>query len=251
MKIVSWNVNGIRSVLNKGFNKFVDLENPDILCIQEIKAHPEQAGKILGNYPYHYWNSAVKKGYSGTAIFSKIKPLNYHNGIGIGKHDNEGRVITLEFKDFYIVNVYTPNSGRGVTRLKYRVEWDNDFLHYLKELDKKKPVIACGDFNVAHTDIDLSNPKPNYNKTAGYMQVEIDGMTNFIKNNFIDSFREFHKEGGLYSYWSYMFNARKKNIGWRIDYFLVSKRFIENVKGSLILKDIMGSDHAPIELIIG
>ena len=185
-----------------------------------------------------FWHHAEKPRYSGTAIFSRTSPVRGTNGVGIEKHDKEGRVITLEFDKFYLVTVYVPNSGRGTPRLKYRVEWDKDFLKYLKKLEKKKNVVVCGDFNVAHTEIDLANPKSNYNKTAGYTQVEIDGSSNYIKNGFIDSFREFTKEGEHYTYWSYMFNARKKNIGWRIDYFLVSDKFKSHLKDSFILSKI-------------
>ena len=248
MKIVSWNVNGIRAVLKKNFLDFVKKEDPDILCIQETKAHPDQVDDMLEKYEYHHWNSAVKKGYAGTAIFSKEKPISIAYGVGKKEHDQEGRVITLEFGKFYLVNVYTPNSGRGLKRLDYRKGWDKDFLKYLKKLDKKKPVILTGDLNVAHTEIDLANPKENYNKTAGYTQVEIDGITNLLNDGFIDTFRMFTKGGGHYTYWAYFFNARAKNVGWRIDYFCVSKRFTKNIKDSYMLSKIMGSDHCPIGL---
>ena len=246
MKIISWNVNGIRAVLVKGFLDFVQKENPDILCIQETKAHPDQVDLVLNDYKHHYWNSAVKKGYSGTAVFSKIKPLNVFNNIGISEHDTEGRVICLEFENFFLINVYVPNSGRGLLRFKYRQKWDKDFCDYLKKLEKEKAIIVCGDFNVAHKEIDLANPKSNYNKTAGYMQEEIDGMNRYISQGFVDTFREFCKEPKKYSYWSYMLNARKRNIGWRIDYFLVSKDYIKNINFSFILENVLGSDHCPI-----
>ena len=245
MKIISWNVNGIRAVLKKGFLDFVEKENPDILCLQETKAHPEQVDISLSQYPHHYWNSAEKKGYSGTAIFSKVEPISMTEKIG-HEFDSEGRVIALEFEKFYLVNVYTPNSGRGLVRLELRQEWDYKFSKFLKNLEKKKPVILCGDLNVAHKEIDLKNPKSNYNKTAGYTQVEIDGIQNYIDKGFVDTFREFNKEPGNYTYWSYMFQARQKDIGWRIDYFLVSKTFMKNIKKSFILKDVMGSDHCPV-----
>jgi len=246
MKILSWNVNGIRAMFKKDFIAQVKRLNPDILCVQETKAHPDQVDEKLTMYEHHFWNAAEKKGYAGTAIFSKHKPLNVTYDIGVKKHDNEGRVITLELEKFYLVNVYVPNSGNGLVRLSYRKTWDKDFLKYLKKLEKKKPVVLCGDLNVAHTEIDLKNPKPNYNKTAGYTQTEIDGFDNFVNAGFVDTFREFVKEGGHYSFWSYRFSARKKNIGWRIDYFLVSKKLKSKVKDSFILSKVMGSDHCPV-----
>jgi exodeoxyribonuclease III len=246
MKIISWNVNGIRAALKKGFLDFVKTEKPDILCLQETKAHPDQVDEMLKNYEHHYWNSAEKKGYSGTVVFSKIKPLSVMYGTDTENHKGEGRIIALEYDDFYLVNVYTPNSGRGLLRLDYRQEWDKNFLKYLKKLEKKKPVILCGDLNVAHTDIDLKNAKSNYNKTAGYTQVEIDGFENYLKAGFIDTFREFNKEPGNYTYWSYMFNARAKNVGWRIDYFVMSPSLRERLKNSFILPKVMGSDHCPV-----
>ncbi len=249
MKLVSWNVNGIRAVMKKGFLDFVKKENPDVLGIQETKAHPDQVDEMLKEYEYHYWNSAQKKGYAGTAVFSKVKPLSVGYGTGFketDEEDTEGRVLTLEFENFYFVTVYTPNSGRGLVRLDFRQEWDKAFLKFLQELEEKKPVVLCGDLNVAHTEIDLKNPKPNYNKTAGYTQVEIDGIQKYFDHGFVDTFRMFEKEGGHYTYWSYMFSARQKNIGWRIDYFLVSKSVKDKVKKSWILKDVMGSDHCPV-----
>jgi len=246
MKIISWNVNGIRAAMKKGFVDFVKKEKPDILCVQETKAHPDQVDSLLEDYEYHYWNSAEKKGYSGTAIFSKIKPLTVHYGKDKESHKGEGRIITLEFKKFFLVTVYTPNSGSELKRLDYRAEWDKKFLKYLQKLEKDKPVILCGDLNVAHTEIDLSNPKPNYNKTAGYTQTEIDGLQKYIGGGFVDSFREFNKEPGHYSYWSYRFNCRKKDIGWRIDYFLVSAGLKKKLKKAFILKEVTGSDHCPV-----
>ena len=248
MKIVSWNVNGIRSVLKKGFLEFLNKEKPDIICIQETKAHAEQVDEMLSDYK-HYWNSAEKKGYSGTAIFTKEK-YSATVGIGINEHDKEGRVITLELPQFYLINAYIPNSKRGLLRLDYRKKWDKDFLEYIKKLEKKKPVILCGDLNVAHTEIDLTNPKSNYNKTAGYTQVEIDGFENLLKSGFVDTFREFNKEPGNYTYWLPMFKSRERNVGWRIDYFIVSKELIKKVKKSYILNKVMGSDHCPIVLEI-
>jgi len=250
MEIISWNVNGLRATLKKGFLDFVKKENPDILCIQETKAHKDQIDIMLKEYPYHYWNSAERKGYSGTAIFSKIKPISVLKGINHSV-DNEGRVITLEFEDFYLVNVYTINSGRGLPRLGLRNKWDNHFLKFLKSLEEKKPVVLCGDLNVAHKEIDLANPKSNYNKTAGYTQIEIDGFQCYIDNGFMDTFREFSKDPGQYTYWGVWNNLRERNIGWRIDYFLVSDLLMEKVKKSFILNEIMGSDHCPIGIEIG
>jgi len=255
MKLISWNVNGIRACIKKKCLYPIPELQPDIFCIQETKAHPDQVDTTLKDFPlesfpYRYWNAAEKAGYAGTAIFSKIKPLQIVNDMGIKEHDKEGRIIAAEFADFYLVNVYVPNSGRGLPRLKYRQQWDADFLHYLKNLEKKKPVIVCGDFNVAHTEIDLANPKSNYNKTAGYMQEEIDGFNNFIKAGFIDTFREFHKEGSHYTFWSNMFGARARNVGWRIDYFLISPSLRKHLKDAFILPKIMGSDHCPVGIEI-
>ena len=245
MKFISWNVNGIRAVIKKGFYDFINEYNPDIICIQETKAHKEQVDLILPDYPYQYWNSAVKKGYSSTAIFSKKKPLNIINDMGIEEHDQEGRVIALEFEEYYLVTVYTPNSKRELLRLDYRKIWDKDFLTYMKKLEKVKPVIFCGDLNVAHTEIDLKNPKTNHSN-PGFTDEERGGFTNIVNNGFIDTFREFNKEGGHYTWWSYMFQARTKDIGWRIDYFCISQSLKSKLKDSYILKDVMGSDHAPI-----
>ena len=250
MKIISFNVNGIRAVLKKGFLDFVKEHNPDILCLQETKAHPDQVDKLLEPYLYHYWNSAEKKGYSGTAIFSKIEPLSVQYGIDKENHKGEGRIITLEFKDYYLTTVYTPNSGQGLRRLEYRKGWDERFAKYLKQLETKKPVILCGDLNVAHTDIDLRNPKSNYNKTAGYTQTEIDGLERYFQNGLIDTFREFNKEPDNYTYWGYRFNCRPKNIGWRIDYFLISPALRPKLKKAFILKEVMGSDHCPVGIDI-
>ena len=246
MKLISWNVNGIRAVIKKGFYDFVDIYKPDILCIQETKAHPEQVDLKLLDYPYQYWNSAEKKGYSGTAIFSKIEPLAIKYGLGIKKHDLEGRVITLEFNDYFLVTVYTPNSKRELLRLNYRQkEWDVDFLKYLKELEKDKPVVFCGDLNVAHKEIDLKNPKTNH-RNAGFTDEERMGFDNYVNAGFIDTFREFEKGEGHYTWWSYMFQARSRNVGWRIDYFCISESLRSNLKNAYILKDVMGSDHAPV-----
>ena len=250
MKLISWNVNGIRAVIKKGFYDFVETYNPDILCIQETKAHPEQVDLTLSDYPYQYWNSAKKKGYSGTAIFSKVEPLSIDYDMGIKKHDLEGRVITAEFKDYFLVTVYTPNSKRELLRLDYRQkEWDVDFLKHLKELEEKKPVVFCGDLNVAHKEIDLKNPKTN-RRNAGFTDEERMGFDNYVNAGFIDTFREFEKGEGHYTWWSYMFQARARDIGWRIDYFCISKALRSILKDAYILKDVMGSDHAPVVMEI-
>lgn len=250
MKIVSFNVNGIRAIMKKEFTSSLDALNPDILCLQETKAQDLQVEEALASINgFHLSsNSATKKGYSGTAILSKVKPLSIQNDMGIAKHDEEGRVICAEFEDFYLVNVYVPNSGSDLKRLSYRQEWDKDFNAYLKELEKTKPVVVCGDFNVAHRDIDLANPKPNYNKSAGYMQEEIDGMDAYLGNGFVDTFRHFHPEQVKYSWWSYRAGARERNVGWRIDYFLVSEAFLPHVSNAEIHNEIMGSDHCPVSI---
>jgi exodeoxyribonuclease III len=249
MKLISWNVNGIRAVLKKDFAADVKRMNPDILCIQETKAHVDQVDALLEDYPYHYWNSAAKKGYSGTAIFSKVEPITVLYGLDCKKtdeEDTEGRVLILEFKDWFLVNTYTPNSGRGLKRADFRQEWDQFFTTFMKKLDKKKPVVLCGDLNVALTSIDLKNDKANYNKSAGYTQVEIDGLSKTLDAGFVDTWRIMHPDEVKYTWWSYMFSARANNVGWRIDYFIVSKRFMSTVKKSFILNDILGSDHCPV-----
>lgn len=250
--LISWNVNGIRAAYKKGFPDSLAELNPDVLCIQETKAQDDQVSEALEDIKgYHlYSNSAEKKGYSGTAILSKAEPLTTSVDIGIEEHDLEGRVIAAEFKHFYLVTVYVPNSSRGLTRLDYREEWDKAFLNYLKSLEEKKPVVVCGDFNVAHQAIDLARPKSNYNKTAGYTQKEIDGMSNYLDAGFIDTFRFLYPDKVAYSWWSYMFQARAKNIGWRIDYFLVSASLKDNVKEASIYPDYMESDHCPIGLVL-
>ena len=250
MKLVSWNVNGVRAVLKKGFPDFALVEKPDVLCLQEIKAHKEQVGEILPQYPFQFWNSAEKKGYSGTAVFSLHKPVSVSYGLGKKEHDNEGRVITIELERYYIVNVYTPNSKRELLRLSYRQQWDQDFLAYVKKLEETKPVIVCGDLNVAHTPIDLANPEENYNKTPGYTQAEIDGFQRMLGSGFIDTFREFTKEKGHYSWWGAWNNLRARNIGWRIDYFLASQSLRTSVEKSFILPTVMGSDHCPVGMVI-
>jgi len=247
-KIISWNVNGIRAVLKKGFLDFVEKENPDILCIQETKAHPDQVDEILKNYEHHFWNSAEKKGYSGTAIFSKIKPISVRYGDG-PMNDNEGRVITIEFEEYFLINVYTPNSKRELERLEDRQIWDKNFLKFVKELEETKPVIVCGDLNVAHKEIDIARPKDN-ERSAGFTFEERRGMNNYIEHGLIDTFREFNKEPNNYTWWSYMFKARERNVGWRIDYFLVSKKLRPKLKNAKIHCEIFGSDHCPVEIQI-
>ena len=251
MRLISWNVNGLRAIVKKDF--FRDLEHmaPDILCLQETKAQEDQVAEALfGLDGYQvYSNSAERKGYSGTAVLSREKPLSVSRGIGKAEHDQEGRVLCLEFADYYLVNTYVPNSGNDLKRLDYRQKWDRAFYAYLKNLEKKKALIVCGDFNVAHRDIDLARPKPNYNKSAGYMQEEIDGMDRYVSGGFVDSFRYFHpEEAGHYSWWSYRAGARAKNVGWRIDYFLVSQRYMNQIRQASILNEIMGSDHCPVAI---
>lgn len=248
IKVLSWNVNGIRSQIAKDFYATVRNLNPDILCLQETKAQYENMPDLTKELPGYemFLNAAVQKGYAGTAILSKIKPLYHTKDIGMEKHDQEGRVITLEFEQFFLVNVYVPNSGQELKRLDYRKEWDEEFLNYIKRLDETKPVVLIGDLNVAHEPIDLARPKENYNKVAGYTQVEIDGFKKLANSGFIDTFRYFYKDKVQYTYWSQRFRAREKNVGWRIDYFIVSSRFIDHIKDSFILDQVMGSDHCPV-----
>ncbi|MDX2446176.1 MAG: exodeoxyribonuclease III [Desulfobacterales bacterium] len=250
MRIVSWNVNGIRAAVKKDFKASLEAMQPDVLCIQETKAQDDQVvGALAGVDGYHlYTNSALKKGYAGTAILTKREPMSARLDMGIEQHDQEGRVIVLEFDHFFLVTVYTPNSGSELKRLEYRQDWDVAFLTYLKDLQKEKPVVACGDFNVAHQPIDLARPKPNYNKSAGYMQAEIDGMNNIVAADFIDTYRFKNPDKVKYSWWSYRAGARKRNVGWRIDYFLVSPDLAGQIKNADILNDIMGSDHCPVLL---
>ncbi|NFN19845.1 exodeoxyribonuclease III [Clostridium botulinum] len=248
-KLISWNVNGLRACVKKGFLDILKESNADIFCIQESKLQEGQIDLNLDGY-YDYWNYAEKKGYSGTAVFSKEKPLNISLGIGIGEHDKEGRVLTLEFEEFYLVNVYTPNSQQKLARIDYRMAWENDFRHYLNELNKDKSVIVCGDLNVAHKEIDLKNPKNNRNN-AGFSDAEREKFGELLKSGFIDTYRYFYPDKeGTYSWWSYRFNARANNAGWRIDYFLVSKDFEDRLVDANIHTQIEGSDHCPVELII-
>jgi exodeoxyribonuclease-3 len=252
MRLVSWNVNGIRAVVKKDFLASLESMDTDVLCLQETKAQDEQVHEALSALEgFHiYCNSAEKKGYSGTAILSRHEPLSVQYDMGIEEHDQEGRVIAAEFDAFYLVTVYTPNSGSELKRLAYRQEWDKDFNDYLKKLEETKPVLLCGDLNVAHKDIDLARPKPNYNKSAGYMQEEIDGLDRYIDGGFIDTFRELNPETVKYSWWSYRAGARAKNVGWRIDYFLASKSLRDHITDADILNDIMGSDHCPVQVDI-
>lgn len=248
-KLISWNVNGLRACMEKGFPDFFKNADADIFCLQETKL---QEGQITMNLPgYHqYWSYAEKKGYSGTAIFTKEEPLSVFYGLGIEKHDHEGRIITLEFQNFYLVTVYTPNSQEELKRLSYRMEWEDDFLAYLKKLEENKPVIICGDMNVAHKEIDLKNPKTNH-KNAGFTDEERNKFSVLLEAGFTDTFRHFYPDlEGAYSWWSYRFKAREKNAGWRIDYFLISNALIDSLKDAVIYKDIFGSDHCPVGLLI-
>lgn len=253
MHLVNWNVNGIRSIIKKDFLKDIAEMNPDILCFQETKAGVEDARGALEQLPgYHtYINSSkARKGYSGTAILSRTEPMSVTYDMGMEEHDQEGRVITAEYPTFFVVTVYTPNAGEGLARLDYRERWDREFMEYLQWLGRRKPVIACGDFNVAHQPIDIARPKENYNKSAGYTQREIDGFTRLLEAGFVDTFRRFYPEEVKYTYWNFVTNARAKNAGWRIDYFLVSESLIGNVKDALIYNQYLGSDHCPVALKI-
>ena len=249
MKLISWNVNGIRAAMGKGFCESMLEQDADIICIQETKMQEGQADVPLEGY-HQYWNSAEKKGYSGTAVFTKTEPVSVERGIGEPEHDKEGRVLTCEYEDFYLVNVYTPNSQNELKRLDYRMTWDDAFRKYLKKLEKNKPVITCGDFNVAHKEIDIKNPKTN-RRNAGFTDEEREKMTELQDAGFIDTFRYFYPDvEQVYSWWSYRFNARKNNAGWRIDYFLASQSMEGRLKDAEILTDILGSDHCPVTLII-
>ena len=249
MKLISWNVNGIRACIQKGFIDIFNELDADIFCIQESKLSEGQLELDIPGY-YQYWNYAKKKGYSGTAVFAKKEPVNVTYGLGIEEHDNEGRVITLEYEEFYLVTVYTPNSQTELKRLDYRMQWEDDFRTYLKKLEENKPVIVCGDLNVAHEEIDLKNPKTN-RMNAGFTDKERNKMTALLNSGFIDTFRYFYPDRtGIYSWWSYRFNARKNNAGWRIDYFLVSELLKDKLVSADIHTDIYGSDHCPVELDI-
>ncbi|WP_297133514.1 exodeoxyribonuclease III [Terrisporobacter sp.] len=249
MKLISWNVNGIRACVNKNFMEFFNKVDADMFCLQETKLQENQIDLQLDGY-YQYWNYAKKKGYSGTAIFTKVEPLRVSYGIGMEEHDQEGRVITLEFEDFHLVTVYTPNSQNELKRLDYRMKWEDDFRAYLKKLDEIKPVIVCGDLNVAHKEIDLKNPKTN-RKNAGFTDEEREKFSKLLDEGFIDTFRYFYPDKeNIYSWWSYRFKAREKNAGWRIDYFCASEKIKDRLEGATIHTEVLGSDHCPVELII-
>ena len=249
LKLVSWNVNGLRACLNKGFADFFVAADADIVCIQETKMQPGQAEVSFAGYE-QFWNSAVKKGYSGTAVFSRLQPLAVSYGMGVAEHDQEGRIITLEYDEFQLVNVYTPNSQRGLARLEYRLQWEDDFRVYVGQLDRKKPVVVCGDLNVAHREIDIKNPAANKNN-AGFTPQERGKMTELLESGLIDSFRHLYPDRrDVYSWWSYMGNARERNVGWRIDYFLVSGQIQNRIREAAIRMEVQGSDHCPVVLEI-
>jgi exodeoxyribonuclease III len=253
LHLVNWNVNGIRSIIKKDFIKDIRAMNPDILCLQETKAAQEEvksALELLPDYKVFVNCSKARKGYSGTAILTKVAPKEVTCDMNLEEHDQEGRVMTAEFPEFFLVTVYVPNAGDGLKRLDYREKWDNDFRNYLVSLQQKKPVIACGDFNVAHQPIDIARAKENYNKAAGYTQVEIDGFTKLLSAGFVDTFRRFYPEEVKYTYWNYLFNARSRNVGWRIDHFLVSETLMPKVKDAAIYNEYLGSDHCPVALRI-
>jgi exodeoxyribonuclease III len=253
LHLVNWNVNGIRSIIKKDFAQNVKQMNADVLCLQETKAAPEEvksALELIDGYHVYVNCSKARKGYSGTAILSREEPIQISCDIGIEEHDQEGRVMTAEYATYFLVTVYVPNSGEGLARLDYRERWDKDFMEYLLWLKRRKPVIVCGDFNVAHQPIDIARPKENYNKSAGYTQREIDGFTRLLEAGFVDTFRRFYPEEVKYTYWNYMFNARAKNVGWRIDYFLVSDNIIDKVTDASVYNEYHGSDHCPVALKI-
>lgn len=252
MKLVSWNVNGVRAALKKGLLEFMEKADADVICFQEAKAHPGDVQHIAWPLGYEvFWNPAVKKGYSGTVTFTRVKPKQISLGIGLADHDGEGRVLTTEFADFYLVNVYQPNSQRGLTRLDYRVkEWDPAFLAFLKKLEKKKPVIFCGDLNVAHTEIDLANPKSN-RRNAGFTDEERANFSHLLGQGYLDTFREFEKGPKHYTWWSQMANCRARNIGWRVDYFVAQEKLKPALKSAKIMPEVLGSDHCPIGLEVG
>jgi exodeoxyribonuclease-3 len=245
VKLVSWNVNGLRSVLRKNFLNFLEEESPDAICLQETRASPDDVEQLWPAHYTTYWNTAEKKGYSGTATFTRTRPVAVTQGIGFTEHDREGRVLTVEFADFFLVNVYVPNSQRELTRLPYRQKWDRAFLRYLREREKQKPVILCGDFNVAHTELDLANPKANM-KNHGFTPEERAGFTSLVRAGFVDRFREFETAGGHYSWWSPMSGARARNVGWRLDYFLISAALRPRLKTAFIRAKVLGSDHCPV-----
>jgi exodeoxyribonuclease III len=245
VKLISWNVNGLRAVLRKNFLDYLAEEEPDVLCLQETKAGPNDVEQLWPASYTTYWNTAHKKGYAGTAIFTKTRPLRVTQGMGRAEHDSEGRLLTAEFGGFFLVNVYVPNSKRDLSRLPYRQKWDRDFLRYLRKLERSKPVVFCGDFNVAHTEIDLANPKSNVSN-HGFTLEERSGFGDFLKAGFLDIFREFEKGGGHYTWWSPMAGARARNIGWRLDYFLISSALRPRLKRAFIRPEVAGSDHCPV-----
>lgn len=249
MKLLSWNVNGLRSILRKNFLEFLEAERPDILCLQETRVHPDEVEQLWPAAYTTYWNTAARKGYSGTTIFTRARPLKVTCGIGAEEHDQEGRVLTAEYEAFHLVNVYVPNAQRELTRLAYRQEWDRAFLRYLKKLERRKPVVFCGDLNVAHTELDLANPRANV-RNHGFTPEERAGFSAYIKAGFVDTFREFEKGGGHYTWWSPMGGARARNVGWRIDYFLISAALRPRLRSAFILDKVMGSDHAPVGIVL-
>lgn len=253
MRLISWNVNGIRAIVKKGFLDSVGAMNPDILCLQETKAGEEEAAetlRALSGYQVFVNSSKTRKGYSGTAIITRQKPLSVTYDMAMDEFDQEGRVIAAEYPDFFVVTVYTPNAGEGLARLDYRERWDHEFNYYINWLRKRKPVIACGDFNVAHQAIDIARPKENYNVSAGYTQREIDGFTRLLETGLIDTFRALHPQEVKYTYWNYVTNGRERNVGWRIDHFLVDERLKGNVKDAMIFNEYYGSDHCPVGLVL-
>jgi len=245
VKLISWNVNGLRAVLRKNFLKYLEEEEPDILCLQETRAGPNDVEQLWPLTYTTYWNVAQKKGYSGTAIFTKTRPLHVQLGMGVASHDGEGRILNAEYRDFFLVTVYVPNSQRELTRLAYRQRWDRQFLRYLKKLEEKKPVIFCGDLNVAHTELDLANPKANVGN-HGFTPQERAGFSAFVRAGFVDAFREFEQGGGHYTWWSPMRGVRERNVGWRIDYFMVSGSLRPRLKSAFIRSKVLGSDHCPV-----
>ncbi len=249
MKLISWNVNGLRSVLRKTFLAYLEAELPDVLCLQETRCGPDDVEPLWPASYTSYWNCAEKKGYAGTALFTRVRPLAVTPGLGRPEHDREGRVLTAEFLDFYLVNVYVPNSQRALTRLAYRQQWDRDFLRFLQQLERRKPVIVCGDLNVAHTELDLANPKANVGN-HGFTPEERAGFDAFVRAGFVDTFREFEKGGGHYTWWSQMPGVRARNIGWRIDYFLISAALRPRLKSAFIRSEVLGSDHCPVGIEI-
>ncbi len=249
MKIISWNVNGIRAIQRKDGFSFLTRERPDVLCLQETRAGPEQAGEVLPAYPHRCWNPAVRPGYSGTAVFSTVKPVGMFTDMGVRTHDGEGRITTIELERMYIVDVYTPNSREDLSRLPYRSRWDKAFLKFILELERRKPVVFCGDINVAHEEIDLARPKENRGQ-HGFTDIERAGFSAILSRGWVDSFRHLHAEGGMYTWWRTAMKARERNIGWRIDYVVISKALVPALKEAFILSDVTGSDHCPVGVVL-